>query len=117
MSNLDYDSLINQLKRSTKDPKANLALGKLSQMLQTREGQELAQSFMQSADPNAMARAAQCAQAGDRALPNPVHAAGLGGRCQHRTKAEKINEKGAFPWPISMKPYSSCFPTRKNSPA
>lgn len=65
MSNLDYDSLINQLKRSTKDPKANLALGKLSQMLQTREGQELAQSFMQSADPNAMARAAQCAQAGD----------------------------------------------------
>ena len=51
MSNLDYDSLINQLKRSTKDPKANLALGKLSQMLQTREGQELAQSFMQSADP------------------------------------------------------------------
>ena len=29
MSNLDYDSLINQLKRSTKDPKANLALGKL----------------------------------------------------------------------------------------
>lgn len=65
MANIDYEQLISQLKNANRDPKAAMALGRLSQVLKTEEGKQLAQEVIGSASKNTLNDAVKAVQSGD----------------------------------------------------